>query len=1249
LFSNLIFAQPLVSFSGNKASSEGNSGFTNMVFNVNLSQSSAVAVSVDFATLDGTALAGSDYIAASGTLVFNPGQTSKTITVQIIGDVTVEPHETFTISLSNPVNALLGTPIKVTGSIFNDDNPPIPSLSISGSLINEGNSSYTNAVFDVNLSAASTSTVTVNFSTSNGNAQAGPDYVAQSGTLTFPPGTLNQKITVLVVGDATFELNENFFVNISNPVNATISIAQGQGTVINDDDPPSISINDVNIVEGDAGTKLLNFTISLSQLSGVNTTVSYATVNNSATGNASPGVGDYTMKNDVVVLNAGTSSLIVDVPVNGDIDLEADETFYVDLSNSSGATILKGRGVGTILNDDYPFLSINDVGLAEGNAGTSSLNFTVTLSPVSPFPVTVDFNTIDGTATGSSSDYISSSGTLTFAPGEISKSISVLVNGDTSFEPDETFSVDLTNPTNAKLGDNSGLGKILNDDSNPTISINDVTINEGNSGTSSATFTVTLSSPSTNTVTVNFTTVDGTALAGSDYISNSGALTFSPGETTKNISVIINGDVTYESNETFTVNLTNSIYATISDNTGVGTIGNDDANTSTVSNFIWKDLNGNGIQDAGEPPFENIYVELYDATSSALIATDYTTPAGLYEFLNVPAGTYEIAVSAPPGWGFTSKDIGTDDAADSDINPSTSPKGFTDAFSVVAGVNDDTRDAGLVSANTTTTKTGPVISTVGEQVTYTLSVHNSGPTAAGGVVLKDPLPQGTTYVASTGQGEYSNGSVTWNIGTMQSGSDVSVTVTVTTNTPGTITNTSSTTSTTVDPNPNDNSSSTTTEVSPQTFTLTVTRAGSGSGTVTSTPVGIDCGSTCTYTFTAGTVVTLVATPDASSTFAGWSGAATGTGTATITMDGNKTVAATFSKIQYTLNINRTGQGTVTSDIGGIYCGSVCSATYDAGTVVTLTATPDIDYQFDGWSGDASGSSSSVVITMDGNKTVGATFSISMQSVLRRILQDLITLQGTVADKSSYKKMDEAIKNITEALNSNNWMDGNQLNPQNGKKVFNESNEAVGKLKNIMKEKKNDIQPEILQVFIDRIIQVNRELAVIAVQEAISSNGDPKDIAKANDHLSNGDKAIQNSKYENGIEHYRDAWKNALKALPQSASRIPGIEALVLEKDIDEKPIPTEYALMQNYPNPFNPTTSIKYQVSSSTHVTLKVYDVLGRELATLVDEFKQAGSYNVTFNARHLEQSREIPSGIYFYRMVTSTGFTETKKLLLMK
>jgi len=159
------------------------------------------------------------------------------------------------------------------------------------------------------------------------------------------------------------------------------------------------------------------------------------------------------------------------------------------------------------------------------------------------------------------------------------------------------------------------------------------------------------------------------------------------------------------------------------------------------------------------------------------------------------------------------------------------------------------------------------------------------------------------------------------------------------------------------------------------YTLTVTKAGSGGGTVASSPRGIICGATCSASYINGTVVTLTAAPDTpGSTFAGWSGACTGTGTCSVTMSAAKSVTATFNVIKYTLTVGKagTGSGTVTSSPSGINCGTTCSTSFNSGTVVTLTATPATGSTFAGWSGACTGTGS-CKMTMNAAESVTATF------------------------------------------------------------------------------------------------------------------------------------------------------------------------------------------------------------------------------------------------------------------------------------
>ena len=190
----------------------------------------------------------------------------------------------------------------------------------------------------------------------------------------------------------------------------------------------------------------------------------------------------------------------------------------------------------------------------------------------------MDFQTVDGTATVADNDYQANNGTLTFAANETTKQITVLVNGDTKFETDEAFTVHLSNASGATISDADGTGTIVNDDAAPSFAIDDVTPQRRQRGTTSYVFTVTKTGSTALSASVDFQTVDGTAtVADNDYQANNGTLTFAANETTKQITVLVNGDTTYEADEAFTVHLSNAIGATISDADGTGTIVNDDA------------------------------------------------------------------------------------------------------------------------------------------------------------------------------------------------------------------------------------------------------------------------------------------------------------------------------------------------------------------------------------------------------------------------------------------------------------------------------------------------------------------------------------------------------------------------------------------------------------------------------------------------------------------------------------------------
>ena len=224
--------------------------------------------------------------------------------------------------------------------------------------------------------------------------------------------------------------------------------------------PAELSIGDATVTEGNSGTVNAVFTVSLSPASTQPVTVAFATAN--ATATAGP---DYTAVSGTLTFPAGATSRTVTVLVRGDTLVEGNETFWVDLSGASGATVQDGQGRGTIVDDDFalPTLAIGDVSVIEGQSGTVAAVFNVTLSAAATQPVTLSYATSNDTAQ-SPSDYTAASGTLTFPVGTVSRTVTVTVIGDTGAEPNEKFNVDLSAVVGATLADGRGVGTIVSDD-----------------------------------------------------------------------------------------------------------------------------------------------------------------------------------------------------------------------------------------------------------------------------------------------------------------------------------------------------------------------------------------------------------------------------------------------------------------------------------------------------------------------------------------------------------------------------------------------------------------------------------------------------------------------------------------------------------------------------------------------------------------------------------------------------------------
>jgi hypothetical protein len=224
--------------------------------------------------------------------------------------------------------------------------------------------------------------------------------------------------------------------------------------------PPSIVISDAaTVVEGNSGTVNAVFTVTILGDHGA-VSVNYATANNTAAAGA-----DYTSTSGTLTFGAGESSQTFSVPVNGDTLDEYDEQFFVNLSNAVGGVITDSQAVGTIQDDDAaPLVTISDVSKNEGNRNNTSFVFTVSLSEASGKYVYVNFATANGTATTGDNDYFANSGTVYFAPGQTTATITILVRGDKTKEANETFAVNLTGATDGTISDSQGVGTIVNDD-----------------------------------------------------------------------------------------------------------------------------------------------------------------------------------------------------------------------------------------------------------------------------------------------------------------------------------------------------------------------------------------------------------------------------------------------------------------------------------------------------------------------------------------------------------------------------------------------------------------------------------------------------------------------------------------------------------------------------------------------------------------------------------------------------------------
>ena len=427
--------------------------------------------------------------------------------------------------------------------------PPSVQLSASTYSVNEGAGS---ATITVTLNTVSSLPVTVTYSTGDGTAVSPDDYAAVTDTLTFNPGQTSKTFSVSLVDDATFESNETVSLTLSSPVGAIPGIPiSATLTIVDNDSSPTVQFSPTTYSadEGD-GSATINVVLG-GATSALTITVDYATtISGTATAD-----GDYIAISGTLTFTPGVTSQSFSLTILPDSLDEVDETVVLILSNPDNASLGVGGDIATLTitdDDEPPTVQFSSSAYSVSESGGTA-TITATLSAASSLPITVTYAAGDGNATDGS-DYTAISGTLAFAPSDISQTFTVSILPDTLDEEDETVNLALIDPAQATPGTPvAATLTIVDDDPTPTVQFSAASYSVDESA-GIATITVTLSAPSGRSVSVVYATSGGTATAGSDYIAASDTLNFAPGETSQTFIVTILPDSLHEANET--INLT---------------------------------------------------------------------------------------------------------------------------------------------------------------------------------------------------------------------------------------------------------------------------------------------------------------------------------------------------------------------------------------------------------------------------------------------------------------------------------------------------------------------------------------------------------------------------------------------------------------------------------------------------------------------------------------------------------------------
>ena len=535
-------------------------------FVVQLSAPSSNEVRVNYDLLNATAdysTSQPDFQSHSGTLVFAPGQTTKVVVVPVVDNAVIEGVGSYWLALGSPVNAVVSQRLTPALVFDNDAVAGTPRVSIGDAVVGE---TAGTASFFVWLDKPSIGVVTLNYNSADDTALAGQDYRAVSGVLNFAPGETVKTVTVDIFDDNLAEAEESFRLLLSDPSQATLVESQGQVRITrNDTAPQSQPYITVQSVASDEREALTNFVVQLSAPSSNEVRVNYDLLN--ATANYSSSQPDFQSHSGTLVFAPGQTAMVVVVPVVDNALVEAPDMFWLALGTPVNAVVAQRLAPAYTFDNDAvggtPVVSIGDC-IVDETAGTAS--FFVWLDKPSINVAGVTWATSDDSARAGV-DYRAAAGVLDFAPGETVKTVTVDLIDDAVAEIDEAFQVLLSNPGGATLGDAAGGALIGRNDtarvSQPQLLATPVVASEADTALS---FVVLLSAPSSNEVRVNYSLPNGTANYSSsqpDFQTHSGTLVFAPGQTTMTAVVPLIDNTLAEGTETFTLDLSVPVNATI--------------------------------------------------------------------------------------------------------------------------------------------------------------------------------------------------------------------------------------------------------------------------------------------------------------------------------------------------------------------------------------------------------------------------------------------------------------------------------------------------------------------------------------------------------------------------------------------------------------------------------------------------------------------------------------------------------------